>query len=55
MHVFKSIQLPTSMKTTPFFTAAWIAIIALIAFIAPQKASAQTTYFPPNTGTWETI
>ncbi|MFN5596947.1 MAG: serine hydrolase, partial [Bacteroidota bacterium] len=42
------------MKTTPFFTAAWVAIIAFTAFIAPQKASAQTTYFPPNTGTWET-
>ena len=45
------------MKATPFFTAAWVAIIAVTAFtafIAPQKASAQTTYFPPNTGTWET-
>ena len=55
MHGFKSKPSPTSMKATPFFTAAWVAIIAVIAFIAPQKVSAQTTYFPPNTGTWETI
>ena len=40
------------MKT---YTASLLTFLVLFFAIATKQAQAQTTYFPPNTGTWETI
>ena len=40
------------MKT---YTASLLRFLVLFFAIATKQAQAQTTYFPPNTGTWETI